>query len=648
MAGPLVLLIGMICLIGFGESKEREGWIVVGHPVESNSTSFTYQSELVTSSSLFRGNDLFRVSSLQISRPDIASSQNQLREKHRGELEFQTSSPLAEGERLSVDYQLSWRPEKVLPALAIALISALALFLVSQGARLIGKHGLLNQPGVRIAAKFLFLLVLFIFVWCNLANPGWAYGDNHQFLTSTVRGKYLPPTIYPHIGRFFPLGLIEMNCLIPFGDSPLVYHLERSLLLCLAAGAMYALLTRITNPGFTCLLLILFLLTPELFRVFSESIFAEALLIVCLASFWLFYHRAQESGRLWAVIAACSFAGIATYCKEPVFGLFSIFAIVQLLFGYRELNRKTLTINLFLLLNAVVFMGVYWWICSAGESYAELRNAETGVTRAGLFMSKCQHPFFLVSMLVGLYRVYRLFILRDKNLLFFDGALFAGLGYFGAYIVLRLDADYYLVPAYVGWVIAFAGYLEQLSQKLLSTESPVQQKRVGRVLSLAIGLLALCMILRIPTTQKCIANVIESRNQSIHLSSVFAELKKSGYELSVYYPPDSQGHEKAVQDWRLTVLNVFDANLETSFTDETTYRNGPFKNTELDELKERHRKSIVICPPKGMESLQRSPTNLGRFRQVRSVPNVMGAWMYTQTDCIHEVERIAAQYRNLR
>ena len=337
-------------------------------------------------------------------------------------------------------------------------------------------------------------------------------------------------------------------------------------------------MTRITNVGFSCFLLVLFLLTPELFRVFSESIFAEALLIVCLVSFWLFYHKAQESKNVLVALAACGFAAIATYCKEPVFGLFLIFALVQLRFGWERMNRKVLSINVFLLVNAFVFAGVYWWFCSAGESYAELRNAETGYTRISLFLNKCQHPFFLLAMLTGCYRLFCLTILRDKRLVFSDGALLAGLAYFGAYILLRLDADYYLVPAYVGWTIAFAGYLEHLSHIPALDASQFLTKKRTRILSFTLGALALCMILRIPTTQKCIANVVEARSQSVLLSRMFAELKQSGYEMAVYYAPDAHGHEKAVQDWRLTVLNVFDANLDTTSEVEQDYRTGPFKN----------------------------------------------------------------------
>lgn len=633
-----------------GSSVDHEGWIVVSEPIASKEDEFTYRSRLNSSDSLFRGNDLFRVVGIKLNDSTLkVLSENHDEAFIKGQLQFTTSTKLNSESKLPVVYQLTWRPEKILPAMGIITISLSLLFLLLSGPiNLTGSNGLLQKGWVSFSAVGSMLVVLAILVWANVSNPGWAYGDNHQFLTTTVQGKFLPPMVYPHIGRFFPLGLLEMNCLIPFGNNPLVYHIERALLLCLTTGALYVLMTRFASRFISCLLVILFLLTPELFRVFSESIFAEALLITCLAFFLLFYHRTQESNRFSDALIAIGFAVAATYCKEPVFGLLLIFASVQLIFGYRTMGRTTRTLNILLLINSLIFFSIYWWICSSGQSYADIRNAGTGNTTLSILLSKCHRPFFLLSALTGIFRVYRLFVEPKGRLLFFDGTLLAGLGYFGAYMLLKLDADYYLVPAYACWAVAFAGYLEQLSPSMTTTASTEPTIHRTKVFSLALGVLAICIIIRASTTQKCIEQVVGARSDSVVLSNLFTNLQLRGFEMTIYYPPNVDGHEKEVQDWRRTVLNVFDSTQDETAEPTSTFRNAPFRSTSFDELKSNSNKVIVVCQPQYLESLRKGQTTLGAFQQVTSIPEVMGAWLATPSECIDEVQRVAAESRNYR
>ena len=623
---------------------------MVTEPVKSSADEYTYRSRLSTSDSLFRGNDFFRVASIKLNDSNLeVVSQSQDTTVIKGQLQFTTPRKLNPGAKLPVVYQLTWRPEKILPALAISAISLTLLFLLLfEPINLTGSHGLLEKRWVSVSAAFSMLTVLAILVGANVSNAGWAYGDNHQFLTTTAQGKFLPPMVYPHIGRFFPLGLLEMNCLIPFGNNPLAYHIERAILLCLTTGAIYLLMTRITNRFISCFLVILFLLTPELFRVYSESIFAEALLITCLVFFLLFYHRTQESNRTSDALLAAGFAIAATYCKEPVFGLLLIFSLVQLVFGYRTMGRATRSLNFLLLINAAIFFSIYWWVCSTGQSYADIRNAGTGNTSWSILLSKCHRPFFVVSMLTGVYRVYCIVFQSDKRLLFSDGILLAGLGYFTAYMLLKLDADYYLVPAYACWAIAFAGYLEQLSRSIHEVIPGTSRFIQVRGFSMVLGVLAICIVLRISTTQKCIEQVVEARSDSVVLSNLFANLKQQGFEMAIYYPPNVDGHEKDVQDWRRTVLNVFDSTQEQAVEPPSTFRNGPFQSADYDKLQANRRKAVVVCQPDYIETLRKDPTALGVYQQVTSIPEVMGAWLLTQADCMEEVKRIAAEARTYR
>jgi len=570
----------------------------------------------------------------------------------KGKLVFTLADALAADQKIPVVYQLALRKEKLGPALAVLLfVFAIAYLYRKLQPRFAGKDfaTVVDTKIVRAWSQLIAFACLATFIYFNCGNPGWAYGDSHQFLTSTVQGKWLPATVYPDVGRFFPLGLVDINCLIPFGNNPLAYHIERALLLCLVVLAMYFLVKRISNVAISCFVIVLFLTTPDLFRIYSESIFPESLLIVCLVSFFLFYQYAQQSRSWFFALAACVSALAATYCKEPAFGLLLVFSLVQVVFGYREIQRPVASIHLFIALNAAVFLGVYWSYCSGGASYAEMRNE--GSTWLSTFLKQFHGPLGVMAIGLGVIRAYSLIVQRDRTRLFSDGVLFSGLAYAGAYVLLRLGGAYYMTPAYACWAIAVGGYLSSDLLKVsrlrgIHVSDNPHRKRLRYA---ALMGLVVIVCLQARGTVECVRDVIANRSNASMLSNLFEDLEDQGFTLSVFYARGLEGHMKDVQDWRTHVLNIFDYSLGWPQTDSEPFdMQQPFHKLALDDLHRYAGKIIVVSDPRDCPMLDQLKTNQGPFQRVTGVPNVMGADVYTQAEFVAEVQQSLTQTRKTR
>ena len=141
-------------------------------------------------------------------------------------------------------------------------------------------------------------------------------------------------------------------------------------------------------PALGCLIGIAYLTTPDLFRVHADAIFVEPLLSALLVLFLVCYDQSTRTQKPHYGIACCLLATIATYCKEPVFGMLAVMAGTQLLFGWKQMSRQLRFINGYLILNSVAFLVIYYLACSTGGSYAAQRSAE--LTSMNVLLGFCK------------------------------------------------------------------------------------------------------------------------------------------------------------------------------------------------------------------------------------------------------------------
>lgn len=612
----------------------QTGWVQVSGdsgtgPAETGPGDSVYRLRIRGDHPLYRGNDLFAVTTARIvDRDGQVVTQSLDRSNRKGFIQFSTDRPLASGERLSVVYRLSIRWEKLIPVLLVigAVIGVARLL-----RRLWTDPTQLQQPIRARRARLATVICVGLFSCCVLWFPGWIYGDDFFIISHIVQGKPLPLMAHPENGRFFPLGLIDLNLLLPFGDSPAAYHLERFGLLILTVSLMYLALSRSAGPVMGCFLVVVFLTTPDLFRIYADSIFPEALLSLLLTGFFLFYLRGASSGNRWQLAAALLFAGLATYCKEPVFGLLLVFALVQLVFGYRILPPRLRYTNLLLVLNGVLFAVAYWiWFTGGGENYAAQHNDGTGRTRLGVFLTFCKSPAFVLALGWGSWRAFCLIVRGDRLRLVHDGTLLAGLAYAMAYIFLRLDHWYYLIPAYICWVTACAGYIGELigqgHPSPPSAEEPPRPRSTPTGFQACLSLVLLIVVgsLQFPGTITTIRTSLQQRHDTRVMEIFFRELKQAGYEVRIWYPDEMVGFARHVQDWRQEVLRAFDNG---------TRSQGPadheFRELQPQGLPLSHDRCVVLHDPRySVHDLNRDRRAAREFVLLEGLPVIMSGRLY--------------------
>ena len=667
----LWLALAVLTAIGlYGGSQTHRGRLIVsGISVSQNGVSqneaskneasnasptpTNYDAKLKSDNKLFRGNDLFVVSDVSFEPSSTLSSvdPNSLRldpKSRDGRVAFQASKSFASEESVSaipVSFRLGANWKKVAPAALVMVILISLLTAVPAFQRLRSDHFLKSRATLNTLSVGCVLVSVAAMIGFNVGFPGWDFGDCHQFLTSVVQGKYLRPSITPDLGRFFPLGLMDNNLLISFGNNPLAYHIERSILLCVVVVTIFLVARRMASVPIACLATLVFLTAPDLFRVYSESIFPEAQLIVWLMLFFLFYHRvANHNGKravqVLNVIAVCIFAAAATYCKEPTFGLLLIFSAVQVVFGFARQTVSTKIVHGFLALNAVVFLSLYWLWCSGGQSYAAIRTSGTDVTIISTMLIIFSSYMAMMAVATACFRLWRLIVCKDRDHLFADGALLAGIGYACAYCLLKLSDNYYMTPAHACWAVASASYLAGALPVLLKTQlNSVSHDRNFRLVRLAVGVVVVIVILQGRVTRKCIERQIGLRVAAVELVSLFNKLEREGVRLMVYMPPELQGNARYVQDWRKHTLNVF-ADFETDQVQRVDSER-PFVLADMPEIKQNPGRKLVICPREYEDRFCSRETSEQPWQRVEQYPHVMGAFIYAQNLQVADYSAVA-------
>ena len=633
--------LGSLLICVFGTRYQHTGWIAIDSPISTetqptNGGLRDYSGRLKHKNPLLRGNDLFIVQDPEIQESQSVRAAVWDSTNGRGRVRLTLLAAAAMDPPLTVRYRLGVRWKKLLPVFCVLLALTLVLCLYF---KMKDKPEIIHQRRLMIATQAILCFILASYAYWNSSLAGWLYGDEHFILSSTVQGALLPWTVFPEAGRFFPLGLVDLNLLIPFGDNPFAYTLERVLLLVAVTGLVFCLTTRAAGTTIGSLLTIAFLLTPDLSKIYSNAIFPESLLLLMLGLFFLLYYLADDRKRDRLLWLSCLVASFATYCKEPVFGLFVVFSLTQLGFGYHQLTRSQRWANLYLLFNAVVFLIVYWSFCSNGGNYAEIRNDGT-ISTVGLLLNYLAQPMLALGMLTALWRLFAIVHYRDRQSLKYDGALFAGVAYMGAYAILKLQGDYYLIPAYLCLTCAFSGYLNGIQKQIAVNKSSVQGTIAKtpdaiprRLMVPLLSMLLVFAALNIPGSIHGFVTNLDGRKETQQLSNLFSKLEKQGFEMYTYTPPSMSDHSRKVQEWRRLVLNVFDFNTKRQTNIENIWDHRPVRELTTPGNAPIPRHPIVIHDQAySIEPLNRKQPVADRLELVELTPHVMGAHIFAKPE----------------
>jgi hypothetical protein len=272
-------------------------------------------------------------------------------------------------------------------------------------------------------------------------------------------------------GRFTPFGFVNYEILvffIPHGLLPNAFYFFNALLF----TSFILIMTQIfdfkskqkTIHLYIKLFFIISLpfLANQLFRVFTTIPYQELEVVLMVAIFLFAYKKAVRGGGGWFVIALLC-AIFATYCKEAVFVIFLTIALTNFLFNRNFLKLEDKLFNISLILNAVVFILLYYFLSVANTNvfYENVGyNKFFTISLAERFFPFIQSPILILMVIFVFVRAYIILFRKDNHHIFYDGILFACFGYLLAFEVLGLFSALYFTtvivlfsPIMVYWVL---------------------------------------------------------------------------------------------------------------------------------------------------------------------------------------------------
>lgn len=296
------------------------------------------------------------------------------------------------------------------------------------------------------------ILALFLGVYVALILVGedFAWYDDSQFTTFSLRGIDFPPTVWPEGGRFWPLGLQEFNLIGHFTKTAAGYHAFPIMEVLALASVLLILDDQLSIAG-RAVLTILALFTPSVAASFAAFIYPERNVLLLLAFLALFVKLFEQTHSAWWAVAAVVSAQIMLYLKEPVFLLLLSFAAARLLlrsrnsnsagWDFHRLRDEESRLDLCIAAVSLVFLAYYAMVL---YPYTSMEYLVIHRRPLGYYIQSDLLAWVFAA--VAVVRIFRIFRGTAAPLLLWDALACGGVVYFGAYLGIRIVGNYYLAP----------------------------------------------------------------------------------------------------------------------------------------------------------------------------------------------------------
>ena len=332
-----------------------------------------------------------------------------------------------------------------------------------------------DKKAHKLVAAFL-LVCTFVIMF----RADWTFGDDYDYLTTTAVGKYYSPSSAIFAGRFFPLGHAHYNIPLFFfrllgydSGLPVEAHFAViALFYAVTVVCLYMLFNKIEpvhnvrHQMMTVFSACTFIFLAKAFSdIFMMLIYPETQVVMLFSVFMLMYYMALATDKTKYYIIAMLAAVYATYCKEPVFGVFFIIVMTNCLFKLNIASKKEKIFYAVLILNGIFFLIAYYFLSfKDAQAYYHLRY--TSFVRWKFITSVfAGNPALLLGFFICFIRVFYVIVKRERCALYYDSLLFAGAGYVLAYIWLGMRGLYYFTPAIILFLPSFVYWAKYLYQK---------------------------------------------------------------------------------------------------------------------------------------------------------------------------------------
>lgn len=229
-------LIGILAIAFFGQANRHSGRLELSL-VNSQADRFVYEGRVQTNSFIFRPNSLFVVENpVARCEPHATISCEWIREDAKGLVRIESPIELVDPPKAEFSLRIRWT--KLAPMLALLLILTLSWLhwrwqvqnqnsnsmrlseLASVEEKLPAKPVGSDYSNAHFWISHLILLLMLAYYILHVLWPiGWIYGDSHYFLATVAKGEFTAGASFEEAGRFFPLAFLDLNVLLPFGNT---------------------------------------------------------------------------------------------------------------------------------------------------------------------------------------------------------------------------------------------------------------------------------------------------------------------------------------------------------------------------------------------------------------------------------------------
>jgi hypothetical protein len=280
--------------------------------------------------------------------------------------------------------------------------------------------------------------------------------------------RFVSVQIWPHNGRFFPLGLQEYNLLGFLGTSARVYRAFSVLELAVVVFCVYRILAS-TPAWFRCGVILVLTTSPSFVESFFSVVIQERDMLALLCVWLLCYRSFIRTERWPAFCGALIAAQFLLYEKETAFVLIGGFACARILLrtrmpaqpNHRVSGRRFLERNLLEICHVVLcalFLLVYAIVVARHVTASYVQPSSWRATAAA-FEEYARSDFLVDALALGFAaRLVLLGVGKGRPDAFWDPLAVAGLGVAAAYVKLGMVRSYYLAPAdcvavlYLAWL----------------------------------------------------------------------------------------------------------------------------------------------------------------------------------------------------
>ena len=351
---------------------------------------------------------------------------------------------------------------------------------------------------------FCIAAVALLAVFFILHNANWVNGDDFEWVKTTALGIAEPISYHVGNGRFVPFNHFDSNLtlFLPYGNTAFVHYLLVSMVFCLASFFLLKALKKHVPGANGVLLLVSYsFFVYESVNVYLSIIYPEKIIILGFALFMYLFQKLHDENSFVSLILLCIVVLYITYAKEPVFGVFVVFSLINLIFRKRKIKVNEKRFCYFCLLNALVYALLYYFIVFL-HSDLFYNQGRVQLSYIQNIVESFKHqPFLIIIWGFLFYRIY--IVLKSREISVLDAFLFMSVAYCSAYFILKLNDGYYFIPSVV---LALPSICKALSELL-------QQKKIKYLVYVF-----LCLLL-----YKSVKNIIVMGEATSHNRTYYPE-----------------------------------------------------------------------------------------------------------------------------